>query len=291
MTSRGIKTITILESWDQPSKYPRGYWPQRVFVWNKKLQNDWREYQGSGNVSIGYPTKLHYVVNNNHKTNDNHRRVPPTIMYPATFCLNETHLLNESTILHEEECLLIQALARITQKLDVNLIIKPKPDGTQGEYEKALYGFSHVKVGAYQNYKAKADYFLSETYNSQRIIELQSADMIVNFGTTFAIDAALFGLPILQLEPLKEGNFPGLAKAKLGFHLQKYILKNKSMVHGILDYKDIETAIIRGLDEYIEGPFTGKGSIWKMRDELHSFVKPEKTLDEAIDLGIIYCKR
>lgn len=286
LTSRGVKTITILESWDQPSKYPRGYWSQDVLVWNTKLQKDWLEYQDSGKVSIGYPIKFNYVITNNLRmVKKKKEQILPRIMYPATFCLNS----NPS--FYREECRLLRTVSRATEKLGLKLFVKPKPNGTPGEFDEPLSGFDHIEVGKYQEHREMADYFLSADYNNQRLSELQRCDMIINLGTTFAIEAALFGLPILQLEALSGGDFPALAKAMNNFHLRQYILKNSHLVNGFRDETDIEMIIKKGVEEYASKSNGGTGVIWKMRDKLRSFAQPEKSFEEAADLLLECCTR
>lgn len=276
LASKKIKTISILESWDQPTKMPRGYLSKIVLVWNSKLKKDWFEYQDSSRVEIGYPTKLNYVIESKpFKENIESKLKKTTIMYPATFGNSSNSLF------FEEELKLILIIAKITNRLGINLIVKPKPNGKLGEFTLVSEKYDNVIIGKYQELKNQADYFLSDDYNIRRIEELEEVDLVINLGTTFAFDAALYGLPILQLESLNSVSFPTLTHTMSNYHLKQYILKDKEIVKGFSSETDIEKAILQSLFELNNNK---DGIIWRMKDMLLRFVSPEKTFKEAAEL-------
>jgi hypothetical protein len=220
--ARSQSVVAIMESWDQASKYPLGYQPAILFVWNKQLMHDWILHQGSFNTRIGYPIKLHYACETVRADSD---RKVAKVLYPATFCTSSKGPY------FVEELLLISIIASFMEKNGIKLLLKPKPNGTIGEFDDIASRYSCVEIGAYATSARAADYFLDKTYNQIRIDEMDQCDFVLNYGTTFSIDAALHGLPIVQLLVDDYLNFPNISMIQRNsFHLLEHLMGDASEV-------------------------------------------------------------
>ena len=270
LVSRGLKKVSILESWDQPTKHPIGYVPDVIHTWSTVLKRDWERNQGALRVVAGYPTKLNYLLNREEKKVSS--RSMNVWMYPAAFCLDSIDCY------YQEECRLIRVIAEVTSTLGVKLLVKPKPNGTPGEFDAALKGFTHVQLGAYQEHRNKADYLLTDEYNATRCLELEACDLLINFGTTFAYEGAMMSRPVLQLMVTPGGDYPALAKITQNYHLQEYLLKDKSMVQSFSVDRDL--AEILGT---LNNPDSGVlDQAIMFSQHLMRFIQPEMSLQNAV---------
>lgn len=271
LSARRLRVVAVMESWDQTSKYPLGYQPACAFVWNRFLQEDWLRHQGAASLGIGYPIKLGYACAANlvaraGRSSDAVVR----IMYPATFCAN--------SLIHyfEEECRLIRLLAEATHRMSAVLFIKPKPNAVEGEYTRILEGFDNIEYGSYNQQRSAADYLLEDDYNRRRIAELRGCDLVINLGTTFAIDAALAGLPVLQLHVDDSRSFPSLTELmKNTFHLQEHFLSRPDLVVKVAA-SGVAEALAAGLSE--EGVQRAHAFARSLRERFG----PETTEEEAV---------
>jgi hypothetical protein len=271
LCSKGQEVYTIMESWDHPSKQPVGFTSHKVFVWNEELRRDWMRNQGDSDVSVGYPVKLHYALKNHQHLSKRRRTDTITkIVYPASFSRNSV------TNYFMEELALICELCVATRDKGVVLFLKPKPNGRGGEFDSIKAKFPHVQVGFYQQAGTSTDYELDDNYNRRRFDEVSDSDLIINLGTTFAIDAAAMGLPILQLNVMNPVKYPLITKILTYSHLQDYFLKRRELTFLVTND--------HGINDVIE-EFWRNESYRQKADEFSGYLKqwisPEQTLESA----------
>lgn len=229
LCSRLQRITTIIESWDHPAKAPIGYVSDRVYVWNDALAEDWLHYQGDKCIGRSYPIKLGYVIEAAEEKvlgkKESYR-----LMYPMTFASSsDSSMFNEELALVEQIC---EALERQGH----TLVIKPKPNAERGELDRFRL-WSHVQISAYQDNDGGANYDLSSTYNERRIKDLQDVDIVVNLGTTFGLDAAAFGVPVLQLV-IESTEFPSLSTLVNFPHLKAHMLGDKDALVSITSVEE-----------------------------------------------------
>lgn len=223
LCAKNQTVITVMESWDHVVKIPNGYTSEMVFAWNDDLKNDWQRVQCDQNVRTFYPLKLRYA-------RDVVRQLPipvrrnelsPFFVYAVAstrrFCIKT---------LVEIERKLIRDLARAAEIVGWDLLIKPRPNGEEGEFSAIVKEFPNVRVGSIldQDIDQPANYFLSDDYNNKRFSEIVGAEFVINAFTTFGLDSAAAGIPVLQIDIR---NADGYADSKFiyeNYHLKNYLL-------------------------------------------------------------------
>lgn len=280
LASRGLKKVSLLESWDQPTKHPLGYYADSIHVWSQRLQLDWEVNQGAAKVVVGYPTKLNYLFQRKNSPSSVNSSGESVWMYPAAFCQSSL------SCYYEDECRLIQAIASATEDLGVKLFVKPKPNGTPGEFDDAIRGFSHVLIGVYQEHCAQADYLLTQEYNDFREKELLRCNLLINSVTTFAYEGAIIGLPVVQLRSLKGGDYSALEQITHNYHLQEYILKDDNFVQGFRTDEDIRALMVAIAQE--ENDVLENAASFSMK--LKDFIEPEISLSLAVQAFVDDCE-
>ncbi|QDT59162.1 hypothetical protein SV7mr_16690 [Stieleria bergensis] len=235
-TNRRTKVISVMESWDHPSKDPLGFTSDLVITWNSETANAWQEYQGDQNVQIGYPTKLAYALEACRNSLSDRPGIKQ-LLYPMTFCSTSGRGQ------FEEEIRFVEMLARSLQQAGLKLNVKPKPNSVEGELSRLKMHCSNVSIGAY-NRPCSNTYQLTELYNEVRLQELRQADGVINLGTTFALDSAAYGLPVLQLELQYRDEFPALTKISSYDHLKSTFLARPELtlkVTNVDSFKSLAT--------------------------------------------------
>lgn len=214
--------ITVMESWDHAVKHPNGYTSELVFAWNDDLRKDWQRVHNDQNVLGFYPLKLRYartIVANWEKPKE------PKERRFFVYSVASTRRFSINVLIALEQRL-IRDLARAAELADWDLFIKPRPNGEEGEFSAILAEFSNVRIGSIVDGCVinPADYFLSDIYNERRFSEIAGAEFVVNAFTTFGLDAAAAGIPVLQID-IRNAN--GYASSNLvyeNYHLKNYLL-------------------------------------------------------------------
>ena len=233
--ARGLKIYTLVGSWDHPRKIDAaGHQSDCVFVWNNELAEDWKKSQGDKKVVLCFPMPFRYLIGDN-PTHIRRLNVskPLTVMYPMT---SASENINGW---FEEECRLVEALAIACKRAYISLFVKPKPYEGKGALS-FLANFDNVEIGAFNDSYRKEDLVLTEDYNEIRLTELSKCDIAINIGTTFVLEAALYGLPILQLKINGRRIFPMLSKLQRMQHIDKYLLARKDYVFEIDEGSELE---------------------------------------------------
>ena len=198
-------------------------------------------------------------------------------MYPATFGSTSDHAM------FSEELKLIEALCRVTQGSGQKLLIKPKPNGSVGEFDRFLE-FSHVEVGSYQANDGGANYSLSEEYNETRLRELRISDIVVNLGTTFALDAAAFGLPVVQLQIKCQQKYPYLTKLITFPHLARHYYSAPDLIYTITGFVPISEELAFLCDKSLYLKTAEAFSLY-----LRKWISPVSTLANSVSEVISVC--
>ena len=236
LCTKNIKHISIMESWDHPVKCPYWHKPHVILTWNKFLKNDYKDVQKFRGTKISYikPLKFRYI---NERLNCSVDTILSTITNPLYLedlkvlqsddyfvYITTTSSLNK--IAHEGEIKLIRQITKALELIGKKLYIKPKPNGPTGDYDFLLNEFDNVYVGVYA-FKPNFQDLFSEEYNSFRYLLLIYCSVVINFGTTFVLEASLLDKPIFQLDI--DGEFYGIfGDYSNNLHIKKYLLGNFS---------------------------------------------------------------
>jgi hypothetical protein len=218
LTAKGQKVITVMESWDHAVKEPNGYKSDLFLGWNQSLCDDWRVIQGDRNCQVLHPMKLRY----GHETfsysppNNKRKRILYPVASTAKFSIG---------ILVELEKKIIKELIDATDILGWELYIKPRPNGMKGEFDYAE-AYEHVIVGEVSHGEIvnPANYFYSNEDNAKRFAALNEVDMVINAFTTFGLDAAVAGVPVLQLDLRESVGFEDSYLVYNNFHIKNYLI-------------------------------------------------------------------
>lgn len=226
LSAKGQKVVTVMESWDHAVKEPNGYESALFLGWNRDLCEDWRNTQHDENVLVLHPLKLRYA----HEIFSGSRSLTKNkkfkIMYPASATKKFS-----IGVMVELDYLLITNLIEITKLLDWDLFIKPRPNGLVGEFDYAA-AHQHVTVGevSHGDIQNPANYFYTDEDNRARFDALNDVDMVVNAFTTFALDSASAGVPVLQLDLRKCLGFEKSYMVYNNYHIKNYLISSNTLL-------------------------------------------------------------
>lgn len=214
LCARGLDVVTLNESWDHAGGKAAGFPSAAVIAWNEDVGRDWQLLQGAEEVLVGFPVKLAYACEAPPVIVDPSER---TLMYGVGTCATELDW-------YTEELELIEAICIATAEAGWDLVIKPRPAGPQPDLPDFARRYTHVRLGRTTAVLGTRDYFLDPEYNGARLAELRSCSLVVNTITTFGLDAACAGLPVLQLDLRASRVYPSLGRAQQNHHLRRYLL-------------------------------------------------------------------
>lgn len=263
----GLDVVSLMESWDHPPKAPMGYPSRTAFVWNAATRDDWIEFQGGEDVRVAYPFKLRYALESRVQSS-----AADLILYPATFSARS------DPTFFSAELALLEHLCRAARTADMRLLVKPKPNGLEGEFASLLARHPGVELAPYKDNDGSTGYFLDEEYNRQRLDLLARCALVVNLGTTFALDAAAAGVPVLQLRLDDATRFPLLSQADRWVHLQRHFLSRPELLCRIGEGDDIDARLAEGLtsdghrarafSDHLRGWLSGAGGASRAIDDI-----------------------
>lgn len=273
--AKGLKVITLQESWDHAFKQPVGYCSDLVICWNDWSATTWQEFQGDTKIIRGFPEKIDYAISQYNKAPEELKKLS-RVLYPLTFCSES------SAAMFEEEKVLIRMLAASLSSKGIELYVKPKPNSHLGELDELEQAHSNVVIGKY-NQSSQDTYTLTEQYNSTRVDEIRQSEVVVNLGTTFGLDASALGQAVIQLKVNDVVEFRELSKLADYEHLRMVFYKNERLL-----YEVDSTESIGALVSEIESVRNFKGIEYSeyLNDWLMSGVNREMWLDcccEEID--------
>ena len=239
LANKNKRVYSILESWDHAGKSPMGFVSKKVFLWNESLREEWLKHQNDNDISFAYPIKLAYAVQSV-KKNKKEKRV---VLYPFSTSADSPQIS-----LYNEEVKFVNHLCNVLNVLGYKILLKPKPNTKIGELD-FLNSHENVEICSYQKNDGGSSYQLSEDYNKTRLQELALCDYVITIGTTFAFDAASFGVPVLQFIFLSKQNFPNLSKVANYPHISKLIFPKKQLLAQITDNDSVETQLANILSD------------------------------------------
>lgn len=270
LTGRGMKISTIVESWDHPMKKPAGYTTDTVVGWNDDISGDWAELQGARRSVVGYPIKLAYAFTGAssmiEERTSNRRRA----MYAVGTSSN-----SDRSDHYRGELDVIEQVCIATQLANWELLIKPKPNGRTGDFDEFEDRYPHVTIGTYRDAPTALDYDLDDEYNKIRRDELESCDLVINCWTTFGLDAAAAGVPVLQLDLREFARWPAIARGSGNYHLANYLV---GLEHAFRP--DPARALAESLAVELGDPFPRAK---RFTGAARSWVTPEAPIDSLID--------
>ena len=173
-----------------------------------------------------------------------------------------------------DELAVIEQLCHATQTAGWRLLIKPKPNGRRDEFARFVHSFEHVTTGAYGNASDAVDYDLDDHYNRTRLAELSSCDLVINAVTTFALDAAVAGLPVMQLDLRDDPSFVALGAAMRNHHIATHLLGSPHIVSTGRG-RPLREAVAEALAHPTDGPE-------RFSAALREWVLPPRSLDDAV---------
>lgn len=239
LCARDVQVYTVAGSWDHPAKFgATGYRSNLVFTWNRDLAADWQACQGDEHFGISYPFVFDYLLDPEVLGARSRRPLGLHVLYPFTSSSASDPQL------FREEMLFASALIGACSRRGMPVFVKPKPNGVPGELD-ALGGAGKVSIGGYFENNRKENILLTAEYNAARLSELSKARVSVNIATTFAFDASLFGLPVVQMEIRAPEGLPMLTRLQAHLHTQRHILGVRSSNHVIDDNSPLSDQLHR----------------------------------------------
>jgi hypothetical protein len=213
---RGQRVITLMDSWDHPVRRTAGYRTDAVIGWNRPLALDWATIQGSGQVIDGAPLKLRYAAERCPLESSGNRRF--------MFAVGTS---SHTPVWQEAELHLAELVCAAADAAEWKVVLKLKPIGGQEDWLEFADRHPNVEVTDEVDALGPMDYFLDDAYNDRRLAQLASVEFVLNTVTTFGLDAACAGVPVLQLCGLEGPRLQGLASAQRNYHISKYLLKDE----------------------------------------------------------------
>ncbi len=210
---RRHRVITLVDSWDHPVRRTAGYRSDVVVGWNQDLANDWADVQGAKAAIEGAPLKLRYAADR----------------YPIEPCADRRFMFAVGTSAHTPEwqaaeLRLAELVCAAADDAGWEVLLKLKPTGGQEDWVAFSEHWSNVEISDEADAPTPMDYFLDDDYNNRRLADLVRVRFVVNSVTTFGLDAALAGRPVLQLSELAGAGLVGLKSAQRNYHIRKYLL-------------------------------------------------------------------
>ncbi len=218
-----VPTISVLESWDHPVRKTAGYQTDVVISWNRDLGDDWIRFQGAQAAFVGGPWKLEYAINAFPLTASSNPDGGHRLMYAVGTG-------SETPAWYEAETRLIDLVAEAARDAGWRVTLKLKPNGKRSDYLEVVDRHPHVRLTDEQSSPDPMDYHLGEEYNKTRLEELANVDLVINSVTTFALDAACAGVPVLQLAGFGGDDLTGIRSASRNYHLNAYLMNDPRLV-------------------------------------------------------------
>lgn len=219
LNKKKLKTITIIESWDHIYKKPMGYIDKFTYLWNHEQIKDFMKFQSQSNCRLSYPKKISYLINKEKLNKDKIKL--RTILYPAT-----TSSFAERDKMFESELEFIEHLCFFISKTNYELIIKTKPNGKKGDFDFLKSKYSKIKILESSIFNSTTNFYIDKDEIKLRKEIFSKVDVVLNLGTTYAIEASLFNKPVIQLDFENSFKFSKLSELQKNYHLQKFLLGN-----------------------------------------------------------------
>lgn len=221
LNRRGLRVSAVLDSWDQPVRRTAGFTADRVLAWNRDLAEDWVRIQGGSDIDTIDAYRLQYALQSRRRRGTWTPSENDVVLYPMATTPNRDSW-------YRAELRLVEALCEATEGTGRTLLVKPKPNSGPGDLEQLVSRFDHVVVGEYLGTEATPDWRITDAYNEVRLAELDRSSCVISTVTTFALDAATAGVPVLQLDLRDVRELGALADAANNAHLVQHLYPRSS---------------------------------------------------------------
>jgi hypothetical protein len=214
LCQRDILADVVVDSWDHPVRRTAGFKTRIAVGWNSAIAEEWRAVQGAADITVGPPVKLRYAYES--------APLQPTTSATKTLLLP----VCTSTAVppwFSDEVQAIGAIFQAAQHAGWKVILKPKPNTRPDELADLLSKFPAVELASFSLSDGPLDYRLTGAYNEQRLRELERCSVVLNSVTTFGLDAACAGVPLLQLDLRAMSDLRFLASAARNRHLIRHL--------------------------------------------------------------------
>ncbi|MGF1765949.1 hypothetical protein L4D06_00955 [Enterovibrio makurazakiensis] len=241
LSAKDQTVVTVMESWDHAVKEPNGYNSHLVYTWNDSLANDWVKNQGENNCRSLFPLKLRYPLENRKtpiKTDSSKKKKV------AMYAISSTSRFSVP-VMTDLDIRIIEDLIKATREAGWTLILKPRPNGTEGEFDHYAE-HEHVEVmDIGEHVENPANYYLDDEYNKLRFSSLDDVDVVINAFSTFGFDAACYGVPVIQLDLRQNASYLDSYLVFNNYHLKTHVLGREN-VFNVID-QPLEVALKEAL--------------------------------------------
>ena len=207
--------VNVMESWDHPSKEPYFVYPDVHFTWNSELAARTHALQRLPAVRRCPPLKFRYLFETSWTEGgrDGGRTVYPMCTSSAFAGF-------------DGEFALVRDLAEMLRENGRHLTVRPYPLAPAAD-TAALKSIGDVEVETYPVATNSLEQ-LDPAYYEQKLASLRDTALVLNVGTTYAFDAALAGVPVIQIAPSREayGSFASYVDAE---HIRLYLNDDRTL--------------------------------------------------------------
>jgi hypothetical protein len=239
--ARGICRIeSFVFSFDNPfySQFYRK--SDKYYVWSEEMVIDINQNQNlfnSGLFEIIGPFPFFSFVNFLKKVSSKYQINKNFIGYACSF--PDKHMLSF-------ELELIKKLAKICDKYRFKLLVRPYPSVNLSYYSSltgnksiVIYNYSNLLLDRFND----GSEFINFGGDEEKINFLNNCQIFVSFSTSFTIEAALYGLPIIQLyfnsciqsEKFCKNLFE---RFEISDHLLKYFKNGLNVVYSFIEFEN-----------------------------------------------------
>lgn len=212
------EVVSVVDGWDHPTTRPVGYRSEAVAAWNDDLADDWNRMQGARKAVAGYPYRFAYILQKESLVDaaaaaparPGIRLLYAMASFPSKAALDRTR--------HEEEIAVVRQLHSWLLPHVASFEVKPHPIGPAGHIDVLAEECPGLVLHPYETSGAST-YDLTDSYNSERIATLESADLVLGIWTTFLLDAAVAGKAIALVDLPSDTPLAALWTAQLGLHV------------------------------------------------------------------------
>ena len=229
--------ISIMESWDHPSKEPYLLLPRRSLTWNKALAEETRRYQNYDTVHTITPLKFRYIFESEKKSEaELASRITDTDLAEDLRLFDNNRLViypmctSSAYFGFAGELEFVKELCKMLRNSAYKLYIRPYPLAPIEDKQKLEALDDKVYVGASISGTDGTE-VLDEELQIHKYLIIKKSALIINTGTTFVFDAALCDRPIVQVyfDPESDQDFHITINKQE--HLKNYLLNEHAVLY------------------------------------------------------------
>lgn len=226
----------FIESWDHAWKSPF-FLNLPAVTWNRELANRTETIQGLSRIETSFPPKFDYI----HRLSavpdgalrkqliEKHNDLISTLKKVGDFVLYPMTTSEKNRPGFAEECKFVSELSTAIHGHDLNLVVKPKPNSQTKAFE--AFKVNSIALVLDEGNSVTGAIMLSNSYDAYRTLLFRMAKLVVNIGTTFAIEAALSRVPVAQLL-IDSPTFPLLTAYMHNPHIASFFVNSDAYFYG-----------------------------------------------------------